>query len=41
MEVLLNYLDSYWQTPYEDRVISGEYMHKLQTVPVTQHKLSE
>ena len=40
-KVLLNYLDSYWQTPYEDRVISGECMHKLQTVPVTQHKLSE
>lgn len=34
-KVLLDYLDYYWKTPKEDRVISGEYMYKLQTVPVT------
>ena len=26
-KVLLDYLDYYWKTPKEDRVISGEYMN--------------
>lgn len=37
-KVLLDYLDYYWKTPKEDRVISGEYMNMLQTVPVTSYK---
>jgi hypothetical protein len=34
LKILLNYLDSYWHTPRADRLITGNLMHKLKTVPV-------
>lgn len=37
-KILLNYLDYYWKTPREDCQISGEYMHLLQTVPISKIK---
>lgn len=33
-KILLNYLDNYWNTPKEDRIITPELMKKLKTVPV-------
>ena len=33
-KILLNYLDDYWNTPMEDRIITPELMNKLKTVPV-------
>lgn len=33
-KILLNYLDGYWNTPKEDRIITPELMEKLKTVPV-------
>lgn len=33
-KILLNYLDSYWNTPREDRIITPKLMKKLKTVPV-------
>ena len=33
-KILLNYLDSYWNTPKEDRIITPELMKKLKTVSV-------
>lgn len=33
-KILLNYLDSYWNTPNEDRIISPKLMKQLKTVPV-------
>lgn len=34
-KVLLKYLDDYWNTPMEDRIITPELMKKLKTVPVS------
>ncbi|MGN0181406.1 MAG: DUF4238 domain-containing protein [Candidatus Ornithomonoglobus sp.] len=33
-KILLNYLDGYWNTPKEDRIITPELMKKLKTVPI-------
>lgn len=33
-KILLNYLDSYWNTPNEDRIITPKLMKQLKTVPV-------
>ena len=33
-KILLNYLDSYWNTPIEDRIITPKLMKQLKTVPV-------
>lgn len=33
-KILLNYLDSYWNTPNEDRIITPNLMKQLKTVPV-------
>ncbi len=33
-KILLNYLDTYWNTPREDRIITPELMKNLKTVPV-------
>lgn len=33
-KILLNYLDDYWNTPMEDRIITPELMKKLKTLPV-------
>lgn len=33
-KILLKYLDSYWNTPKEDRIITPKLMKKLKTVPV-------
>ncbi len=33
-KILLNYLDGYWNTPKEDRIITPGLMKKLKTVPI-------
>ncbi|MFR8229156.1 MAG: DUF4238 domain-containing protein [Anaeromassilibacillus sp.] len=33
-KILLNYLDSYWNTPKKDRIITPELMKKLKEVPI-------
>lgn len=33
-KILLNYLDGYWNTPMEDRIITPELMKRLKNVPV-------
>lgn len=33
-KILLEYLDYYWDTPAKDRIITGEFMRQLKSVPV-------